>query len=533
MTHTTKISRTTVHACTAKDHALSGPLDIMKRARKSTKVCVFPIGHSFVVTFLNGRAKNNCLKREIPANYTHSTKTWVIVSEYHREDPGQGLGIGLECVQEVEPHNLDSVQSHYYLQSIDFRGPVGKANVLEPGDEMLQINDRRLHHVPSAVVAQRLESIPLHGFIVAARKKSQPAYQTSSAPQVYDQRSRSLNVSRNVTTPDKPFKSNDDSEIEDEDFSYYRNPPARSYYVHSPESSFRRQSRSPRRSRVQRVYEPDGSSVTIPVSSREQRPMVNSYMNQNYSSNSWDSTNSSGDRVITVNRSRSSSPANLLKSSQDSRKTPGSKISSDKDNESRSNKITVVSGVQPGSIAARDGRLGIGDRIVYIDVDKDGVDDQSTKGFTSNQQLIDSVPVGEPITLTVCKKRSTVLYTDILDYYGETRREPMRNTAYGKRNVEQLERPFTMNVEKMSGETLGITLDYENANLFGCRIASIIDQSAVSRAIRRSGLAGQEQPTPNVGDYLYEAGGHSLVNLDIYTARTTLYQLTKFQGTVP
>jgi len=61
----------------------------------------------------------------------------IVVSQLSKSKDGGGLGISLEGTVDVEDGR--EVRPHHYIRSILSDGPVGRANKLQSGDELLEV----------------------------------------------------------------------------------------------------------------------------------------------------------------------------------------------------------------------------------------------------------------------------------------------------------------------------------------------------------------------------------------------------------
>ncbi|ODM96114.1 Multiple PDZ domain protein [Orchesella cincta] len=96
----------------------------------------------------------------------------VVVSQLSKSKEGGGLGISLEGTVDVEDGR--EVRPHHYIRSILADGPVGKAGQLLSGDELLEVNGRRLLGLNHVEVVSILKDLPMHVRLVCARRPGQP-----------------------------------------------------------------------------------------------------------------------------------------------------------------------------------------------------------------------------------------------------------------------------------------------------------------------------------------------------------------------
>ncbi|XP_065340777.1 multiple PDZ domain protein-like isoform X6 [Cloeon dipterum] len=100
------------------------------------------------------------------------TEAEIVVAQLSKGEGG-GLGISLEGTVDVEG-GLE-VRPHHYIRSILPDGPVGKNNRLKSGDELLEVNGRRLLGLNHVEVVSILKDLPLHVRMVCARKPGESA----------------------------------------------------------------------------------------------------------------------------------------------------------------------------------------------------------------------------------------------------------------------------------------------------------------------------------------------------------------------
>ncbi|XP_038208262.1 patj homolog [Zerene cesonia] len=91
---------------------------------------------------------------------------------------GGGLGISLEGTVDVEGGR--EVRPHHYVRSVLPEGPVGRANVHRPGDELLEVNGHRLLGMNHLEVVSILKELSSEVCMVCARPR--PAPQLDLAP---------------------------------------------------------------------------------------------------------------------------------------------------------------------------------------------------------------------------------------------------------------------------------------------------------------------------------------------------------------
>lgn len=96
----------------------------------------------------------------------------IVVSQLSKAKEGGGLGISLEGTVDVEDGR--EVRPHHYIRSILPDGPVGRAGKLLSGDELLEVNGRRLFGLNHIEVVNILKELPMHVRIICARRPGQP-----------------------------------------------------------------------------------------------------------------------------------------------------------------------------------------------------------------------------------------------------------------------------------------------------------------------------------------------------------------------
>ncbi|XP_047528926.1 patj homolog [Vanessa atalanta] len=85
---------------------------------------------------------------------------------------GGGLGISLEGTVDVEGGR--EVRPHHYVRSVLPEGPVGRANVHRPGDELLEVNGHRLLGMNHLEVVSILKELSSEVCMVCARPRPAP-----------------------------------------------------------------------------------------------------------------------------------------------------------------------------------------------------------------------------------------------------------------------------------------------------------------------------------------------------------------------
>ncbi|KAK3592866.1 hypothetical protein CHS0354_004087 [Potamilus streckersoni] len=93
----------------------------------------------------------------------------VVVAQLSKFKEGGGLGISLEGTVDVE--NGVEVRPHHYIRSILPNGPVGVNKRLRSGDELLEVNGKRLLGLNHKEVVGILKDLPQYVRLVCARRK--------------------------------------------------------------------------------------------------------------------------------------------------------------------------------------------------------------------------------------------------------------------------------------------------------------------------------------------------------------------------
>ncbi|CAL8097290.1 unnamed protein product [Calicophoron daubneyi] len=97
----------------------------------------------------------------------------ILFAEYEKNS--QGLGISVESTKEQEVYGNDEsgrqseAQSHHYIVEVEPDGPIGKQNIFQVGDELLEVNDNVLLGSDHMTVARVLHDLPSRGFVICAR----------------------------------------------------------------------------------------------------------------------------------------------------------------------------------------------------------------------------------------------------------------------------------------------------------------------------------------------------------------------------
>ncbi|CAG0886882.1 unnamed protein product [Darwinula stevensoni] len=95
----------------------------------------------------------------------------IVVAQLSRNPSGGGLGISLEGTVDVEDGK--EVRPHHYIRSILSDGPVGRNGILQSGDELLEVNGKRLMGLNHMDVVAILKDLPQHVRLVCARKSDE------------------------------------------------------------------------------------------------------------------------------------------------------------------------------------------------------------------------------------------------------------------------------------------------------------------------------------------------------------------------
>ncbi|CAH0728652.1 unnamed protein product, partial [Brenthis ino] len=91
----------------------------------------------------------------------------ILVAEVHKLS---GLGISLEGTVDVE--GGQEVRPHHYIRSVLPEGPVGQQGTLTAGDELLEVNEYRLHGLTHTEVVNILKQLPNRVRLVCARSST-------------------------------------------------------------------------------------------------------------------------------------------------------------------------------------------------------------------------------------------------------------------------------------------------------------------------------------------------------------------------
>ena len=96
----------------------------------------------------------------------------IVVAQLSKFQPSGGLGISLEGTVDVEEGR--EVRPHHYIRSILLEGPVGSNGILRSGDELLEVNGRKLLGLSHVEVVAILKDLPQSVRMVCARRQMLP-----------------------------------------------------------------------------------------------------------------------------------------------------------------------------------------------------------------------------------------------------------------------------------------------------------------------------------------------------------------------
>lgn len=94
----------------------------------------------------------------------------IVVAQLCKFQPSGGLGISLEGTVDVEEGR--EVRPHHYIRSILPEGPVGVNGALRSGDELLEVNGRKLLGLSHVEVVSILKDLPQSVRMVCARRQT-------------------------------------------------------------------------------------------------------------------------------------------------------------------------------------------------------------------------------------------------------------------------------------------------------------------------------------------------------------------------
>ncbi|XP_071490344.1 multiple PDZ domain protein-like [Diadema antillarum] len=92
----------------------------------------------------------------------------IVIAQLSKFEEGGSLGISLEGTVDINEHGQE-VQPHHYIRSVIPDGPVGKTGLLAGGDELLEVNGMRLLGLKHDEVVKILKDLPQHVRLVCAR----------------------------------------------------------------------------------------------------------------------------------------------------------------------------------------------------------------------------------------------------------------------------------------------------------------------------------------------------------------------------
>lgn len=105
----------------------------------------------------------------------------IVVAQLSKFQPSGGLGISLEGTVDVEEGR--EVRPHHYIRSILPEGPVGVNAILRSGDELLEVNGRKLLGLSHVEVVSILKDLPQSVRMVCARRLLLPPLPTRAIDQ--------------------------------------------------------------------------------------------------------------------------------------------------------------------------------------------------------------------------------------------------------------------------------------------------------------------------------------------------------------
>ena len=94
----------------------------------------------------------------------------IVVAQMSKFKPSGGLGISLEGT--VEKVDGAEQNPHHYIRSVLPNGPVGQNGRLQSGDELLEVNGKKLLGLYHTDVVGILKDLPMHVRLVCARPKN-------------------------------------------------------------------------------------------------------------------------------------------------------------------------------------------------------------------------------------------------------------------------------------------------------------------------------------------------------------------------
>ena len=102
----------------------------------------------------------------------------IVVAQMSKFKPNGGLGISLEGT--VEKVDGAEQNPHHYIRSVLPNGPVGQNGHLQSGDELLEVNGRKLLGLYHTDVVGILKDLPMHVRLVCARPRMSSEQHKSS-----------------------------------------------------------------------------------------------------------------------------------------------------------------------------------------------------------------------------------------------------------------------------------------------------------------------------------------------------------------
>ena len=139
----------------------------------------------------------------------------IAVAQMAKFKPNGGLGISLEGT--VEKVDGEEQNPHHYIRSVLPNGPVGQNGKLKSGDELLEVNGKKLLGLYHTDVVSILKDLPMHVRIVCARSNQTETQTDFANPMMARSTDYSLqgSVSSNVIgdKQDRLFKAKSDGSI--------------------------------------------------------------------------------------------------------------------------------------------------------------------------------------------------------------------------------------------------------------------------------------------------------------------------------
>ncbi|XP_037087777.1 patj homolog, partial [Pollicipes pollicipes] len=107
----------------------------------------------------------------------------IVVAQISKFQPGGGLGVSLEGTVDVEDGR--EVRPHHYIRSILADGPVGINGRLQSGDELLEVNGKRLLGLNHMEVVNILKELPVDVRMACARRSGHPPLHGFDVPSAH------------------------------------------------------------------------------------------------------------------------------------------------------------------------------------------------------------------------------------------------------------------------------------------------------------------------------------------------------------